>query len=318
MHVWVLLVAIVVFGLSASRSSSSDSVAVEHQASSRHLIADGWVEVHGQRFWFECSGSGSPTVVFEAGGGSDSTDWGDVQPEVARSTRACAYDRLGEGQSAAVRPGVLQTVDSQAKTLRAVLNAARIEPPYVLVGHSWGGGIVQRFAFDYRETVAGIVLVDSAQADVIPRWLAMLPHPPKSGVDPFAQVRAELTQALQPLTSPEHFDVRASVPQLRKVTSLGSLPLVVLTAGTSQLAAGLPSPYAERSYQIWLEAQAQLAALSSDSVHAVDTFAQHQIPTEDPEDVIDATNLVIRAARSHGRLARCATIFAGIAGIHCL
>jgi hypothetical protein len=73
-----------------------------------------------------------------------------------------------------------------------------------------------------------------------------------------------------------------------------------------------------RSYQIWLEAQAQLAALSSDSVHAVDTFAQHQIPTEDPEDVIDATNQVIRAARSHGRLARCATIFAGIAGIHCL
>ena len=110
----------------------------------------------------------------------------------------------------------------------------------------------------------------------------------------------------------------ASGRQLREVTSLGSLPLVVLTAGTSQLAAALPSPYAARSYQIWLEAQSKLAALSTDSVHAVDTFAHHFIPTEDPADVIDATNQMVRAARNHGRLARCATIFAGIAGIHCL
>jgi pimeloyl-ACP methyl ester carboxylesterase len=322
LYVCGLLAAILVLGLSASASRSFATGVVpvkqyEHHASSQHSIADGWVEVHGQKFSFDCSGTGSPTVVFEAGGGFDSTEWVDVQPEVAKTTRACAYDRLGEGLSGPVRPGVVQTVASQAETLRAVLDAARIEPPYVLVGHSWGGAIVQRFAFDYRHTVAGIVLVDSQEADVIGRWLAMLPRAPKSKVDPFAEVRAELNDALKPSLNPEHFDATASVHQLHELTSLGSLPLVVLTAGTSQIAAGLPSPYGARSYQIWLHAQSQLAALSSGSLQAVDTFSGHMIPTEDPRAVVAAVNHVVSAARRRGRLPRCLTVFRGIVGIHC-
>jgi len=323
--VWICgpLTAILIVGLSGlvPRSFASGQVAVGRygqRASVEHSIGKGRIEVHGKKFWFECAGSGSPTVIFEAGGGLDSTEWVDVQPEVAKTTRACAYDRLGEGQSDPVRPGVLQTVDSQAEVLRALLEAARIKPPYVLVGHSWGGGTVQRFAFDYRSAVAGVVLVDSVEADVLYRWRAMLPPPPKKGIDPAAGARAELTQAFDPKTSPEHFDVAASVRQLRKVTSLGSLPLIVLTAGTSQIAAELPPPYAARSYRIWQEAQAQLASLSSDSVHAVDSFSQHMIPTEDPTAVVAATNQAVRAARKHERLPRCATIFAGVTGINCL
>lgn len=93
----------------------------EHRSSSQHSLVHGTVEVHGQKFEFDCSGSGSPTVVFEAGLTFDSTEWAEVQPQVAKSTRACAYDRLGEGLSGQVRPGVVQTVAVQAETLRAVL-----------------------------------------------------------------------------------------------------------------------------------------------------------------------------------------------------
>ena len=146
-----------------------------------------------------------------------------------KTTRACAYDRLGEGKSDAVRPGVLTTADRDAKTLRSVLAAAHIEPPFILVAHSWAGAIAVRFAYDYRDTVSGVVLVDSQQADVIDKWLAMLPPAPKHGVDQFAQVRAELKRALKPLDGPEHFDV-PGIPQLHQVRSLGSVPLVVLTA----------------------------------------------------------------------------------------
>ena len=279
--------------------------------------AEGRVKVHGQTIFFSCSGTGSPTVVFEAGGGFDSGEWMAIQPEVAKTTRACAYDRLGEGMSDPVRPGTRQTVASYAATLRAVLAAARIEPPYVLVGHSWGGAIVERFAFDYHATVAGLVLVDSQQADVIDRWLAMLPRPPKGKTDPFAQVRSVLTEALNPALDPAHFDVRASVPQLHRVKSLGSRPLVVLTASRSQLATLLPPAYAARAYKIWLQAQSQLAALSSDSVHATDGYASHMIPAEDPQAVVVAVRQVLGAARRGARLPGCRTVFRGFPGIEC-
>jgi pimeloyl-ACP methyl ester carboxylesterase len=318
---WVFA-AIFLLGLSASPTPSLAGALVavaqhEHHVSGQHSSAEGRVKVDGQTIWFSCSGTGSPTVVFEAGGGFDSTEWAAVQPDIAKTTRACAYDRLSEGQSDLVRPGVVQTVASQAATLHAVLAAARIEPPYVLVGHSWGGAIVQRFAFDYPATVAGLVLVDSQQADVIDRWLAMLPRAPKDKVDPFAQVRSVLTDALKPSLDPAHFDIRASVPQLHRVRSLGSRPLVVLTASTSQLATLLPPPYAARAYQIWLQAQSQLAALSSDSVHAADAYAGHMIPAEDPKAVVAAVRQVIGAARKRGRLPACRAIFRGIVGIKC-
>jgi pimeloyl-ACP methyl ester carboxylesterase len=254
--------------------------------------------------------------VFDAAAGYDSTEWVAVQPEVAKTTRACAYDRLGEGKSDAVRRGVLETTDSDAKTLRGVLAAAHIEPPYILA-HSWAGPIAERFAYDYRGTVSGIVLVDSQQADVIDSWLAMLPLAPKRGVDQFAQVRAELKQALKPLDGPEHFDVEASVPQLHQVRSLGSVPLVVLTAGTSQLASALPARLATRSYGIWLQGQSKLAALSSESVHAIVTTSDHFIPEDDPAAVVAATKSVIVAARSRGRLPGCSAIFRGLSEIHC-
>jgi pimeloyl-ACP methyl ester carboxylesterase len=274
--------------------------------------------VHGQKIWFQCSGSGSPAVVFDAAAGYDSTEWAAVQPEVAKTTRACSYDRLGEGKSDAVRPGILETTDSDAKSLRAVLAAAHIEPPFVFVAHSWAGPIAERFAYDYRDTVSGIVLVDSQQADVIDNWLAMLPPAPKRGVDQFAQVRAELKQALKPLDSdPEHLDIEASVPQLHQVRSLGSMPLVVLTAGTSQLASALPARLAARSYRIWLQGQSKLAGLSSDSVRAVDATSDHFIPEDDPAAVVAATESVIVAARNHGPLPGCSAIFRGLSEIRC-
>jgi pimeloyl-ACP methyl ester carboxylesterase len=293
-------------------------LALPATSATRSFPGRGRVTVHGQRIWFQCSGSGSPAVVFDAAAGYDSTEWAAVQPAVAKTTRACAYDRLGEGKSDAVRPGILETADSDAKMLRAVLAAAHIEPPYILVAHSWAGPIAERFAYDYRDKVAGIVLVDSQQADVIGRWLAMLPAAPKQGIDPFAQVRAELKQALKPLDGdPEHFDIPASVPQLHQVRSLGSVPLVVLTAGTSQLASALPATLAAHSYRIWLQGQSKLAALSSDSVHAIVTTSDHFIPENDRATVVAATRSVIVAARSHGRLAGCRAMFRGLSRIHC-
>jgi pimeloyl-ACP methyl ester carboxylesterase len=104
------------------------------------------------------SGTGAPAVVFESGLGEDVATWADVQPKVASISRTVAYDRAGIGQSdPAKRP---RTLVVMARDLHSLLHAARIPPPYILVGHSLGGTLVQVFAHSYPTEVAGLVLVD--------------------------------------------------------------------------------------------------------------------------------------------------------------
>ena len=122
---------------------------------------DARVEVHGQKLAVRCSGSGSPSVVFDEALTFDSTEWAVILPRVAKITRACAYDRLGEGRSDRVRAGVVQTVADQAGTLSALLDKAGIAPPYVLVGHSWGGAVALHLA-TATDLVTRLVLEDPA------------------------------------------------------------------------------------------------------------------------------------------------------------
>lgn len=124
------------------------------------------VDVGGHRLHLSCAGSGSPAVVFDAALGASSLSWSLVQPETARFTRACAYDRAGFGWSEA---GPLpRTAGAIAAELRAVLERAAVPPPYVLVGHSFGALVVRVFAGRHPERTVGLVLVDPAHPE---EWL---------------------------------------------------------------------------------------------------------------------------------------------------
>ena len=117
------------------------------------------VDVGGYRLHINCTGEGSPTVVIDAGLGDWSTSWGLVQPEVAKTTRVCTYDRAGMGWS---EPGPLPRDAHQiAGELHTLLQNANIPGPYVMVGHSFGGLPVQVFVHDYPAEVAGVVLIES-------------------------------------------------------------------------------------------------------------------------------------------------------------
>jgi len=120
---------------------------------------------------FYCLGSGSPTVVFDAGFGDWSPSWAAVQPHVARWTRACAYDRAGYGFSdSAVMP---RTSVRIADELHSALHNAGLAPPYVLVAHAFGSYNLRVFADRYMRDVGGIVLVDADDGDVEPaKWQA--------------------------------------------------------------------------------------------------------------------------------------------------
>jgi pimeloyl-ACP methyl ester carboxylesterase len=110
-----------------------------------------------------CTGKGSPTVVFDSGGGGETVDWATVQPVIAGHTQACSYDRAGLGFSDPAK----RTSDSAniVDDLHRLLTAAAIKPPYVLVGASYGGLNVRLYADTYPTDVAGMVLVDSTSED---------------------------------------------------------------------------------------------------------------------------------------------------------
>jgi pimeloyl-ACP methyl ester carboxylesterase len=121
------------------------------------------IDVSGHRLHINESGEGAPVVVLEAGIAASSLSWSFVQPEVAHFTRVLSYDRAGLGWSEASseRRTCAQSVDE----LHTLLRAAGAEPPYVLVGHSFGGCVVRLYAHRYSDEVAGIVLVDGLHPD---------------------------------------------------------------------------------------------------------------------------------------------------------
>lgn len=118
---------------------------------------------HGRRMNLYCKGAGTPTVILDAGMGDDMSSWALVQPLIATKTRTCSYDRAGLGFSdGAIRPS---TVGNIAEDLHALLKAADVSPPYVLVGHSSAGMTIRVFADRYLDEVVGMVSVEGAHED---------------------------------------------------------------------------------------------------------------------------------------------------------
>jgi pimeloyl-ACP methyl ester carboxylesterase len=116
------------------------------------------VDVGDRKLNMYCMGKGSPTVLFEADGGRAGWDWSAVQPEVAKRTRACVYDRAGMGFSDPATRAA--TVANATKDLHFMLKNARMDGPYVLVGAGFGAMIAQQFAARGRGNVAALVLVE--------------------------------------------------------------------------------------------------------------------------------------------------------------
>jgi biopolymer transport protein ExbB/TolQ/pimeloyl-ACP methyl ester carboxylesterase len=253
------------------------------------------VDAAGLRLHLHCEGEGSPAVVFDAGAGNDGSSWRTVQPGVARVTRACSYDRAGLGYSGPGRKP--RNSARMAMELHALLAAAQVPPPYVLVGHSAGGLNVRLFANDYFDEVAGMVLVDATPAAARERLTPRLSE----------QERQQQRERLQRGPDGWDFDSFQESMQLAGAApALGNLPLVVLTAGRDDREGG-PPPSAppeemKRRFEIWQELQVELAQLSSNSRHTVVPEARHFVHWDAPAVVVRAVRDVVVAARTGQRL----------------
>lgn len=129
------------------------------------------VSIGSHRLHLLCAGHGSPAVVFDAALGASSLSWSLVHPQIARITQACVYDRAGFGWS---EGGPLpRTAGRIADELRSLLRQAGIPPPYLLVGHSFGGLVMRLFAARHPDDVAGLVLIEPAIPD---EWVVLSPE----------------------------------------------------------------------------------------------------------------------------------------------
>jgi pimeloyl-ACP methyl ester carboxylesterase len=117
------------------------------------------VDVGGYRLHLRCEGQGSPTVVLESGSGMTSNEWTLVQPEIAKFTRVCSYDRAGFGWSNSGPPA------EPVEILHILLGKAGMSGPYAIVGHSYGSGLARRFAYRFSSEVKGMVLMATSYPD---------------------------------------------------------------------------------------------------------------------------------------------------------
>jgi len=271
------------------------------------------VDVSGYRLHINCSGSGSPTVVIDAGQGDWSTSWGSVQQEVAKTTRICTYDRAGLGWSEA---GPLPRDAAQfAKELHTLLQNANIPGPYVMVGHSLGGASVRVFVSEHASEVAGVVFIDSMSPGQ-----ATQPHvQAQSQSDPQSQpfsLQAALArfgiarlivklpviassvpagqEAYYPLyirpgslqtADNELRGIPASLAQAAAVKTFGDLPLIVLTARLN-------------TNPGWPQWQKELLQLSSNSQQVFAENSGHTIQVDEPEAAVAAILQMVQQVRN--------------------
>ncbi|MBK8021927.1 MAG: alpha/beta fold hydrolase [Chloroflexi bacterium] len=299
---WLVRIAVFVVGLIlAGTIYESVTEAADIQA---YPPLGQMVDVGGYRLHINCTGTGSPTVIIEAGLGDWSLPWNAVQEEVAKTTRVCTYDRAGMGYSEA--SPLPRTAEQFAYELHTLLERANVEGPYVLAGHSLGGLTVRIFVHDYPTEVAGVVLIDSmspgqrAQSQM--EMAAQTSYQPSAFAIPFFLGRIGLVRvlaaplglisklpaetqpayaafAVTPRTAQEWVDefvnLQLSLAQADAVSSFGDLPLIVLTAALNQQAN-------------WLTMQTELLQLSSDSQQIVVADSGHNIHLDQPEAAVTA------------------------------
>jgi pimeloyl-ACP methyl ester carboxylesterase len=293
-----------------------------HSAASEFPAPGRMVSVGGYAMHLNCTGTGSPVVLLESGlTGLGSMQWYVVQPAVAQLTTVCAYDRAGILWSdRRARP---RTGDLMIEELGALLDAAEVRPPYVMVGHSLGGGLIRMFDERFPGRAAGFVFIDSGHEDQLtrmpqnpnrtkppPDWLltvfgvtGLIRSMSAGTVDTLPKPAADAVEALSPYSVYGQYGEMASIEdttrQLGHTASgapghLGSRPVVVLTR----------TKYDRDEDRVpWMEMQAELAALSTNSDQRLIPETTHFIHLDDPEAVVLAILDVVRSARDSTPLA---------------
>ena len=276
------------------------------------------IDIGGVQLEAVVAGNGPVTVVFENGLATALEEWEAVAGAISARARTVRYDRRRAAPSGTLAPRAALEL---AGDLRALLRVLEIRPPYVLVGHSWGGVIVRTFAHAYPGEVAGLVLVDATHESIDSRGFALLPlmYALMGIAVRFAGGRRWLMKTLCPPGAPASYrarlDQRMRDPALWRISlrtaksegagirpslaavardcpALPAIPVHVLTAG------GVSGPnlkQIQRVHDAW-------KAMVERAPHARYTnvpSSGHQMPSEVPGVVADAIGGVLDTLAAH-------------------
>jgi pimeloyl-ACP methyl ester carboxylesterase len=263
------------------------------------------VDIGGYRLHLWCTGNGAPAVILDTGLGGSSAGWVFVQPDVARFTRVCSYDRAGMGYS---DPGPSpRTARRIASELAKLLDRSGIAGPVVLVGASIAGFNVRVFASDHPERAAGLVLVDAShEADTheVPPMARFVPLLSTVGVlrlfgVSFGQRVESLPPSVQryalatrfraagyQAAADEIIHIRESVSEVRSSRRKLTIPVVVVTG-------------ARGADESWRQMQQDLTSLSERGCLMIARQSGHVVSVDQPEVVVDAIRTVVETARGH-------------------
>ena len=263
------------------------------------------VDIGGYRLHLWCTGNGAPAVILDTGLGGSSAGWVFVQPDVARFTRVCSYDRAGMGYS---DPGPSpRTARRIASELAKLLDRSGIAGPVVLVGASIAGFNVRVFASDHPERAAGLVLVDAShEADThqVPPMARFVPLLSTVGVlRLFGVSFGQRVEALPPsvqryalatrfraagyqAAADEIIHIRESVSEVRTSRRKLTIPVVVVTG-------------ARGADENWRHLQQDLTSLSERGCLMIARQSGHVVSVDQPEVVVDAIRTVVETARGH-------------------
>ena len=268
-------IAMIVGALALTTACSAQGTPATGSSPTTAAAAVGTVDVGGHSLSYSCSGSGSPTVILEHGLGGDATTWDLVAPKVSTHARTCTYSRYKVNPDAPSAGG--RTAADAVTDLHALLAAAKIDGPYVLVGFSIGGLISQLYARTYPKDIAGLVLVDSNSADEAQTYWAHLTP------SQIAQDKEETGTS-----NPENFDILASFDLTRAAPAMPDVPLVVVSHTRADASEWPPSwdPATFDALQAGL--QTALVKLTSHGRQVLADGAGHNIPDENPAVVVSS------------------------------
>ena len=276
------------------------------------------VDVGGHKLNVRVAGTarpGVPAVIFESGLGSTLNTWGAVPAEIGAATRTVVYDRAGIGAS---EPGPApRSVKQIVAELHALLTTIDVPPPYVLVGHSYGGPLIHSFAATYPKEVAGLVYVDptdftQTDADMQAIWEKL---GVKDGREALRTFQAQAVASAPPGVKAEALEVdrmeRAGFVDLRAAGDPPDVPTVILLAGKRQTlppTLAFPGGNYDGFFQTLLEQRrdhfGKLAERATKGTLVETSKSSHFIHLTEPETLVWAVQRVMAASSTRADLDR--------------
>jgi pimeloyl-ACP methyl ester carboxylesterase len=261
-------------------------------------------DIGGYKLHINCLGKGNPTIIIDAGLGDDSTAWQQIVDQSSKMTKTCVYDRAGYGWSDfGPRPRTSRRIASELKLL---LQEAQIPPPYILVGHSFGGYNMRLFNAFYPNSVSGLVLIDASHEDQYDRLNIKIPKShkrlssiisqspasvkklPSGDKNQFLQDRAFHTARY------EISSLYLSSQQVQYNDGMLTIPLIVISRGIDEW---VGSEYSKQREKTWILLQQDLTYLSPISQHIFAHHSGHNIHQQQPQIIVDALADVTHLAR---------------------